>query len=210
MMVIMWSLFMKKLGLLCQLRKQFPRRMISMGRKRSAMLGAPTGERWVDVDTSTNIVRLMVGGAEVARYEAQMSVGPLDDFHDTMPGSYEIGSKVAELTWTPYAKNYFMYWAGFDAGRENGFHSWTMDYKGRVVPGGDGPTWGCVATARAIRSRRSASTVPARARSPGGAGRTPERTSRSTSSCSRQASTAARVCDLLRSQPCRDAIRAAR
>ena len=63
-----------------------------------------------------------------------------------MPCTLYISSKIADLTWTPYARNYFMYWAGFDPGRENGFHSWTMDYTGRVIPGGDGPTWGCIAT----------------------------------------------------------------
>lgn len=111
------------------------------------ILGEPTGERWVDVDKASDTVRLMIGDTAVARYQASMSVGPEDDFHDTMPGTYQIQSKIAELTWTPYAQNYFMYWAGFDPGRENGFHSWVMDDKGRVVPNGDGPTWGCVATA---------------------------------------------------------------
>jgi hypothetical protein len=111
------------------------------------VLGPPTGERWVDVNKSTRSVRLMVGDTAVAQYQASMSVGREDDVHDTMPGSYQISSKIADLTYTPYAKNYFMYWAGFDPGRENGFHSWVMDSKGHVVPGGDGPTWGCVATA---------------------------------------------------------------
>jgi len=111
------------------------------------VLAQPDGERWVDVDKSAETVRLMVGESVVARYQASLSASTEDDFHDTMPGSYQIQSKIAELTWTPYAQNYFMYWAGFDPGRENGFHSWVMDYKGRVVPNGDGPTWGCVATA---------------------------------------------------------------
>ena len=88
----------------------------------------------------------MVGGTAVATYAAQMSVGPEDDFHDTMPGTYAIENKVAELTWTPYADAYFMYWAGFDLPRENGFHSYTMDHRGRVEAEGDAPTWGCVAT----------------------------------------------------------------
>lgn len=107
---------------------------------------AGTGERWVDVDKSSETVRLMIGEEAVARFAASMSEGNQDDFRDTMPGSYEISSKIAELTYTPYARNYFMYWAGFDPGRENGFHSWVMDRRGRVVPNGDGPTWGCVAT----------------------------------------------------------------
>ncbi len=111
------------------------------------VLAEPDGDRWVDVDKGTETVRLMVGQRPVASYRASLSEGAEDDFHDTMPGSYRIQSKIAELTYTPYADNYFMYWAGFDPGRENGFHSWVMDAKGRVVPNGDGPTWGCVATA---------------------------------------------------------------
>jgi hypothetical protein len=111
------------------------------------VLGEPTGERWVDVDRTTREVKLMIGETAVKTYRASMSVGPEDDFHDTTPGTYRIFSKVAELTYTPYARNYIMYWAGIDPGREIGFHSWTMDRFGNVIPGGDGPTWGCVATA---------------------------------------------------------------
>ncbi|MDQ3781206.1 MAG: malectin domain-containing carbohydrate-binding protein, partial [Chloroflexota bacterium] len=110
------------------------------------VLAEPDGERWVDVDRASQSVQLMVGNQMIARYQASMSAGRLDDFQDTMPGSYQIQSKIAELTYTPYADNYFMYWAGFDPARENGFHSWVMDAKGRVVDGGDGPTWGCIAT----------------------------------------------------------------
>jgi lipoprotein-anchoring transpeptidase ErfK/SrfK len=33
----------------------------------------------------------------------------------------------------------------FDPERANGFHSFTMDKKGRVIEGGDGATGGCVA-----------------------------------------------------------------
>jgi len=111
------------------------------------ILAEPDGERWVDVDRASQSVELMVGEQTIARYQASMSAGRVDDFQDTMPGSYQIQSKIAELTYTPYADNYFMYWAGFDPSRENGFHSWVMDDRGRVVEGGDGPTWGCIATA---------------------------------------------------------------
>ena len=108
---------------------------------------AASGERWVDVDKSAETVRLMAGNEAVARFQASMSEGRENGFRDTVPGSYTIQSKTADLTYTPYAKNYITYWAGFDPSRENGFHSWVMDAKGRVVPNGDGPTWGCVATA---------------------------------------------------------------
>jgi hypothetical protein len=106
------------------------------------VLGEPTGERWVDVDKSAGTVRLMVGGTAVATFTASFGVAG----KDTPVGTYAIQNKIAELTWTPYAQNYFTYWAAFDQANELGFHSWTLDAAGRPVPGWDGPTWGCIAT----------------------------------------------------------------
>jgi lipoprotein-anchoring transpeptidase ErfK/SrfK len=110
------------------------------------VLGPPTGERWVDVDRSNRRIRLMIGGTPVKTYAAQMSADDDNGFYSTAIGSYTIYSKHANLAYTPYAKAYIMYWAGFDPARDNGFHGWTMDHRGNVIPGGDGATWGCVAT----------------------------------------------------------------
>ena len=106
------------------------------------VLGEPTGERWVDVDKSTRTVRLMVGRTPIASFRASFGIPG----KDTPVGSYAIQHKIAELTWTPYARNYFKHWAAFDQANELGFHSWVMDASGRLVPGGDGPTWGCIST----------------------------------------------------------------
>ncbi|MBA2521257.1 MAG: L,D-transpeptidase family protein [Chloroflexia bacterium] len=106
------------------------------------VLGEPTGERWVEVDQSRETVRLMIGRTPVASFRASFGLSG----KNTPVGSYQIQHKIAELTWTPYARNYFMYWAAFDQANELGFHSWVMDEAGRLVPGGDGPTWGCIAT----------------------------------------------------------------
>ena len=106
------------------------------------VLGEPTGEEWVDVDKSAGTVSLMVGSTAVATFRASFGMPG----KDTPVGTYAIQNKIAELTWTPYAQNYFMHWAAFDQANELGFHSWVMDASGRLVPGGDGPTWGCIAT----------------------------------------------------------------
>jgi hypothetical protein len=106
------------------------------------VLGEPTGERWVEVDKSAGSVRLMVGGTPVASYRASFGIAG----KDTPVGTYAIQHKIAELTWTPYAQNYFTHWAAFDQANELGFHSWVLDASGRMVAGGDGPTWGCIAT----------------------------------------------------------------
>jgi hypothetical protein len=36
-------------------------------------------------------------------------------------------------------------WVGFDPHRRNGFHTWSMDERGAVLPDGAAPTGGCVA-----------------------------------------------------------------
>ena len=109
----------------------------------------PTGEHWVDVNRSTWQIRLMVGATAVATYAASLGPDPGQGFYATASGTYFIYSKTAGLSYTPYANAYIMYWAGFDPARNNGFHAWTMDANGYVIPGGAGTTGGCVATAPA-------------------------------------------------------------
>jgi hypothetical protein len=106
----------------------------------------PSAEHWVDVDRSTHKVQLMIGSTIVDTFTASLGRDRGDGFYATASGTYSIYSKVAGLSYTPYANAYIMYWAGFDPNRDNGFHAWTMDANGSVVPGGDGPTGGCVAT----------------------------------------------------------------
>jgi hypothetical protein len=110
------------------------------------VLRIPSGEHWVDVDRTTNQVHLMIGDVVVASYRAMMSREAGGVTNGTNAGSYIIHNKHVGLLYTPYAHNYFAYWASFDPGREEGFHSWVMDKDGNVVPGGDGYTLGCIAT----------------------------------------------------------------
>jgi hypothetical protein len=106
----------------------------------------PTAEWWVDANRSTLKVRLMVGQQVVDEFNCRMSTDTGDGFYSTATGTYWIYEKVEGLQYTPYAKAYFMYWGGFDPYRYNGFHSWTMDANGYLLPGGNGNTAGCIAT----------------------------------------------------------------
>ena len=105
----------------------------------------PAGEQWIDANRSTLQVRLMIGATAVDTFNCRMSSETGDGFLSTATGSWRVYQKVEGLQYTPYAKAYFMYWAGFDPGRFNGFHSWTMDRSGNVI--GTGNTAGCIATA---------------------------------------------------------------
>jgi hypothetical protein len=107
----------------------------------------PAGEQWIDANRSTLQVRLMIGMTAVDTFACRMSSETGDGFKSTAVGSWRIYEKVEGLQYTPYAKAYFMYWAGFDPGRFNGFHSWTMDSAGNVISTGN--TWGCIATSPA-------------------------------------------------------------
>lgn len=102
----------------------------------------PTGERWIDANRSSLVVSLMVGATPVRTFGARMSTETGDGFYSTAPGSWRVYSRVEGLTYTPYAKAYIMWWVGFDPGRSNGFHGWTMDKAGNVIN-----TGGCIATA---------------------------------------------------------------
>ena len=103
---------------------------------------ANSAERWVDVDRTTQMVTLYEGDVAVAAYWAAMGSDPTDDgFFATATGTYAVYEKYGGLSWTD--------WGGFDPARLNGFHTYAMDTAGQVIPGGDGPTGGCVALAPA-------------------------------------------------------------
>jgi uncharacterized protein YraI len=103
-------------------------------------------ERWIIVDRGSSTVNLMVGNDVVASYWAAMGFDTSEDgFYATALGTYYVYEKNAELTWTDWAKGYIQYWVAFDPDRYNGFHGYTMNKRGNVIDGGNGPTGGCVA-----------------------------------------------------------------
>lgn len=107
----------------------------------------PGPERWIDINRSTHTVTLYEGDVAIASYWAALGYDPSPDgFYSTAVGTYHVYSKYAPLSWTDFGKTYIKWWVGFDPDRNNGFHSYSMDQNGNVLPNGDGPTGGCVAT----------------------------------------------------------------
>ena len=103
-------------------------------------------ERWVDVNRTTQTVTLYEGGAPVAGYWGAMGVDRSDaGFFATAVGTYYVYEKYADLSYTIWGQSWVRNWVGFDPHRLNGFHGYSMDWSGRVLPGGAGPTGGCVA-----------------------------------------------------------------
>ena len=107
-----------------------------------------SAERWVDVDRSTQLVTLYQGDSAMAWYWAAMGSDPSDDgFFATAVGTYYVYEKYWGLSWTDWGGAWVSDWVGFDPARLNGFHTYSMDTEGQIIPGGDGPTGGCVALA---------------------------------------------------------------
>jgi hypothetical protein len=108
--------------------------------------GGGGGERWIDVDRSTQQITLYVGDAPIESFWGAMGYDQSDDgFYATAIGTYYVYAKNADLAWTDYGQAYIADWVAFDPDRANGFHSWSLDADGNVLPWGDGPTGGCVA-----------------------------------------------------------------
>jgi hypothetical protein len=109
---------------------------------------APEPERWIDINRSTGAVSLMVGDSVQATYWASMGwETTADGFYATAVGTYHIYNFDGSLHYTPFADNYISHWIAFDPVRYNGFHSYTKDASGNILPNGDGLTGGCVALA---------------------------------------------------------------
>lgn len=118
--------------------------------KESLSLSLPTrtsGERWVDVNRSTGQVTLYTGNTAQHIFWGSLSRDSTDGYYATASGTYYVYTKHVPLTYTPYADNYITHWVGFDDYRANGFHSYTKDGSGNVIPNGASFTAGCVALA---------------------------------------------------------------
>ena len=115
----------------------------------SADVAAPSGpERWIDVNRTTGLVSLMIGDAVQAQFWGSMGYDTsADGFYATAVGTYHIYGFDGSLHYTPFADNYITHWVAFDPVRFNGFHSYTKDASGKIVPNGGGLTGGCVALA---------------------------------------------------------------
>jgi hypothetical protein len=105
------------------------------------------GERWIDFNRSSQTVTLYDGDNAVASYWGAVGWDSSSDgFYSTAVGTYYVYSKYAPIAWTDWGQVYIEYWVGFDSSRSNGFHSYSLDANGNVLPNGAGATGGCIAT----------------------------------------------------------------
>lgn len=102
-------------------------------------------ERWIDVNRTTGLVTLYEGSSVYASYWGSLGWDQIDGaYYSTASGSYRVYRIHQPLEYTPFANAYITDWVGFDSYRANGFHSWTRDAAGNVLPNGAGLTGGCV------------------------------------------------------------------
>jgi L,D-transpeptidase catalytic domain len=110
---------------------------------------APTEGRWIDVDVTNYVVRLM-DGTSVVREIAPVAVGAQIDtgeYASTQTGLFHVYNKVEELAYDPPYKTYISHWVGFDPDKANGFHSFLKDEKGDIVDASTGRVSnGCIRT----------------------------------------------------------------
>jgi hypothetical protein len=128
-------------------------RTASVGNKASAPTSdgsvAPTSGRWIDVDVTNYVVRLM-DGETVLGVIWPVAVGEQIDtgeYASTQTGLFHVYEKVADLTFDSPYNAYISHWVGFDADRANGFHSFLKDKDGNVVDARAGRVSnGCIRT----------------------------------------------------------------
>lgn len=118
----------------------------SVGGSSGATQGA--AEHWIDVNRSNGTVSLMIGNSPQATFNASMGYDTsADGFYSTAVGTYYIYEFDGSLHYTDLADVYIDHWIGFDTYRFNGFHSYSKDANGTILPNGGGRTGGCVALA---------------------------------------------------------------
>ena len=110
---------------------------------------ARASERWIDVDVTNFVVRLM-DGETVLREISPVAVGEQIDtgeYASTQTGTFHVHEKVAELAFDEPYNAYISDWVGFDSDRANGFHSFLKDEDGDVVDASTGRVSnGCIRT----------------------------------------------------------------
>lgn len=114
-----------------------------------APAAAPTEGRWIDVDVTNFVVRLMDGTATVQEI-APIGVGVeinTGAYLSTQTGLFAVHTKVEALTYDAPYDTYISHWVGFDAEKDNGFHSLLKDAAGNVVDASTGRVSnGCIRT----------------------------------------------------------------
>jgi hypothetical protein len=113
--------------------------------------GPPATGRWIDVDVTNYVVRLM-DGPSVVQEIAPVGVGVQIDtgeYLSTQTGLFYVNSKDERLVYDAPFNTYISHWVGFDAAKDNGFHSLLKDANGAVVDASTGRVSnGCIRTAQ--------------------------------------------------------------
>jgi len=113
---------------------------------------APVSGRWIEVDVTAYVVRLM-DGATVVREITPVGVGEQVDtgeYASTQTGLFYVNSKIEELAYDPPYDTYISHWVGFDLDKANGFHSFLKDANATVVDASTGRVSnGCIRTGEA-------------------------------------------------------------
>ena len=118
----------------------------------TAGIVAPTDGRWIDVNVTTFRVHLMEG-TNVTRTIAPVAVGVEVDtgnFTSTQTGLFYVYNKIGGLQYDAPYDSYISDWVGFDADKQNGFHSFLKDKDGKETVTSTGRVSnGCIRTAAA-------------------------------------------------------------
>lgn len=113
---------------------------------------APESGRWIDVDVTRYVVRLM-DGKQVLREIGPVAVGRQVDtgaYESTQTGLFHVYVKTAPRSFDAPYNTYIQWWVGFDPQKDNGFHSFLLDQDGRVVDSSTGRVSnGCIRTGAA-------------------------------------------------------------
>ena len=109
----------------------------------------PTEGKWIEVDVTKYVVRLMDGDS-VVQTIAPVAVGAQVDtgaYESTQTGLFHVYNKAPGLAYDAPYKTYISDWVGFDPDKANGFHSFLKDKDGNVVDDSTGRVSnGCIRT----------------------------------------------------------------
>lgn len=109
----------------------------------------PTSGRWIEVDVTNFVVRLM-DGVTIEREISPVAVGAQVDtgaYASTQTGLFHVYDMRKDLAYDAPYKTYISDWVGFDPDKSNGFHSFLKDKDGKVVDASTGRVSnGCIRT----------------------------------------------------------------
>lgn len=112
----------------------------------------PTMGRWIEVDVTNYVVRLMDGVTTIETIEP-VGVGIAVDsgeYLSTQTGLFYVHNKIEGLAYDAPYDTYISHWVGFDPAKDNGFHSFLKDETGAVVDPSTGRVSnGCIRTGAA-------------------------------------------------------------